>query len=258
MIKKLRYKRIIIVLLAIATAFSCANGRVRNYRVQVVNEYDHDDTAYTQGLFFHNGGFYETTGQYGQSSIRKVCLETGIPEKKIDINRKYFVEGSVVFGDELYVLTWTSHIAFIYDIKTMQYKTSLYYPHEGWGLTTDGKQLIASDGSSTLYFLDEKLKTTRRVNVTLDGRPMRYLNELEYIDGKVWANVYMTDLIVIINPKDGKIEATIDCSGLLPRKYYTPDTDVLNGIAKNPENGRLYLTGKNWPKLYEVKLVEQK
>ena len=224
----------------------------------MVKEYAHDPKAYTQGLFFHEGDFYETTGQYGKSSIRKVNLETGVPTTNIKINKKYFIEGSVILNDQLYVLTWTSKVAFIYDAKTMAYKKTMSYPREGWGLTTDGKQLIASDGSSSLYFLDEHMALKKRMTVKLNGRPIRLLNELEYIDGKIWANVYMTDLILIIDPMDCNVEGVIDCTGLLDRKLYTPDTDVLNGIAYNPDTKKIYLTGKNWPKLFEIKLISEK
>jgi glutamine cyclotransferase len=201
---------------------------------------------------------YESTGQYGSSTFRKVDLATGEPIEKLDFNRKYFVEGSVVLGDNLYILTWESRVAFVYDAKTLEYKSTYSYPREGWGLTTDGKELIASDGSSKLYFLDGNYKLQRAVDVKLDGRPVRNLNELEYIDGKVWANVYTTDLIVIINPSTGAVEATVDCTGLLPAKLREPRTDVLNGIAIDPATGKIYLTGKYWKRLYEIELVEKK
>ena len=201
---------------------------------------------------------YESTGQYGSSTFRKVDLATGNALEKLDFNRKYFVEGSVVLGDNLYILTWESKVAFVYDANTLEYKSTYSYPREGWGLTTDGRQLIASDGSSRLYFLDGEYKLQRSVNVTLDGRPVRYLNELEYIDGKVWANVYTTDLIVIINPATGAVEATVDCTGLLPASLRDNRTDVLNGIAFDPVSRKTYLTGKYWKRLYEIELVEKK
>ena len=128
----------------------------------------------------------------------------------------------------------------------------------GWGLTTDGKNLIASDGSSNLYFLDKDLKVTKTLKVKINGRPMNSLNELEYIDGKIWANVYMTDMIVIINPSNGNVEASVDCTGLLPRQLRTGQTDVLNGIARDPQTGKIYLTGKCWKRLYEIELVDKK
>ena len=162
-----------------------------------------------------------------------------------------------MFGDNLYILTWESRTAFVFDAKTLEFKTSWKYPREGWGLTHDGKNLIASDGSSVLHFMDENFKSERKVVVKLEDRPVRWLNELEYIDGKIWANVYTSDEIVIIDPKDGRVEGVIDCRGLLPKELRTPDTDVLNGIAYDEKTGKIYLTGKNWPKLYEIKLKRQ-
>ncbi len=253
-------RRIYLVLSILATALLCCacDAKVKEYKVKVVKEYPHDTDSYTQGLFFHGGDLYESTGQYGSSTFRKVDLATGEALEKLDFNRKYFVEGSVVLGNNLYILTWESKVAFIYDAATLEYKSTYTYPREGWGLTTDGKQLIASDGSARLYFLDGEYRLQRSVEVTLDGRPVRYLNELEFIDGRVWANVYTTDLIVIINPSTGAVEATVDCTGLLPAKLRDSRTDVLNGIAFDPVSRKTYLTGKYWKRLYEVELVEKK
>ena len=236
---------------------SCAEAEVKEYKVEVVAEYPHDVEAYTQGLFFHDGQMYESTGLHGKSTLRKVDVTTGEAIQKIGFNEKYFIEGSVIMGDNLYVLTWETRMVFIYDAETMEFKTSWKYPREGWGITTDGKKLIASDGSATLYFMDENFKVERKVMVKHEERPVRWLNELEYIDGKIWANVYTSDEIVIINPKDGAVEGVVDCRGLLPDSLRTPDTDVLNGIAYDPMTKKIYLTGKNWPKLYEVKLIEK-
>lgn len=236
---------------------SCADASVKEYKVEVVKEYPHDTGSYTQGLFFHEGQMYESTGVKGRSTFRMVDMETGKALRRLDFDSRYFVEGSVIFRDNLYILTWESHLAFVYDAATLEYKSSWSYPREGWGITTDGKGLIASDGSANLYFMDEDFALDHKVQVTYEGRPVRYLNELEYIDGKIWANVYTSDEIVIINPKSGKVEGIIDCRGLLPRRLYTSSTDVLNGIAYNPEDGKIYLTGKNWPKLYEIRLVEK-
>jgi len=230
---------------------------MKMYKLDVVAEYAHDAEAYTQGLFFEDGQMYESTGRNGASSFRKVDLVTGEVLDIIRFDDKYFIEGSVMFGDNLYILTWETNTAFVYDAKTLKYKTTWKYPREGWGLTHDGKNLIASDGSSVLYFMDENFKVERKVVVKYEGRPVRWLNELEYIDGKIWANVYTSDEIVIINPKDGTVEGLVDCRGLLPKSLYTSDTDVLNGIAYDAGTDRIYLTGKNWPKLYEIKLVRQ-
>ena len=253
-------RTLIRILLPLALALLCAgcSARVKQYKVEVVKEYPHDTGAYTQGLFFDGGRFYESTGQFGESGFREVELATGKVLSKMNFQQKYFGEGSVMLGGNLYILTWLNKVAFVYDAKTLEYKQTYSYPREGWGLTTDGKSLIASDGSARLYFLSPEFKQERYVDVKMDGRPVRKLNELEYIDGKVWANVYMTDLIVIINPADGTVEASIDCTGLLPRNLREPRTDVLNGIAQDPATGKIYLTGKYWPRLYEVRLVPAK
>lgn len=237
---------------------SCAEPAVKEYTLEVVAEYPHDTESYTQGLFFDQGQMYESTGVHGKSTFRKVDLETGKALQRLDFDKKYFVEGSVMWKGNLYILTWESRLAFVYDAETLEYKSTWKYPREGWGITTDGKNLIASDGSANIYFMDENFALDRKILVRLDERPVRFLNELEYIDGKIWANVYTSNEIVIINPKDGKIQGVIDCRGLLPSHLRTDTTDVLNGIAYDDKTGKIYLTGKNWPRLYEVRLVERK
>lgn len=250
-------RHILIILFTSFMLLSCGEKAVKEYTVEVVARYPHDTESYTQGLFFNEGQLYESTGIKGKSTFRKVDMQTGKALRRLDFDKKYFVEGSVMFDGNLYVLTWESRVAFVYDARTLEYKSSWKYPREGWGLTTDGKQLIASDGSATLFFMDENFALKRRLIVKYEDRPVRWLNELEYIDGKIWANVYTTDEIVIINPKDGRVEGVIDCRGLLPKHLRTPQTDVLNGIAYNPEDGKIYLTGKNWPELYEIRLIEK-
>lgn len=249
-------RKLALILLAFAV-LSCGSAKVREYKVHVVREYPHDVTSYTQGLFFDGGRLIETTGQWGESTLRTVDLETGKALSRQDFSRKYFIEGSCILDGNLYILTWTNGLAFIYDADSLKYKSTVAYPREGWGLTTDGQQLIASDGSAYLYFLDKDMQELRRVRVTKDGRAVRYLNELEWIDGKVWANVYTTDTIVIIDPKDGTVEATVNCGGLLSAQDRTRETDVLNGIAVDPE-GRIFLTGKYWPKMFEIELTKKK
>ena len=240
-------------LAAMLLTVSCGAGAVKEYRARTVREFPHDSTSYTQGLFFRDGRLYESTGQWGESTFREVELNTGKALSRKDFGKEYFIEGSVMLGDILYVLTWTSHVLFKYDARTLEYIGAANYPRQGWGLTTDGKSLIASDGSSNLYFLDpETLSTQRKVKVRMNDHPVHNLNELEWIDGKIWANVYLTDYIVVINPKSGRVEARIDCKGLLPQDLYEDRTDVLNGIAVN--DGHIYLTGKYWRRLFEIEL----
>ena len=234
---------------------SCSSKEVKHYRLEVVADYPHDTESYTQGLFFHDGQLYESTGLKGKSTFRVVDLETGEARRKLDFDSKYFVEGSVIFEDNLYILTWENRVVFIYDAETLEYKSAHKYARQGWGITTDGESLIASDGSANLYFMDGNLKLKERLFVTLNDRPVNWLNELEYINGRIWANVYTTDEIVIINPRTGNVEGVVDCMGLLPRELHTNSTDVLNGIAYNPKDGKIYLTGKNWPKMYEIRIV---
>lgn len=254
---RVRMKHIISICVCVLCSILSCSAKVERYKIEVVKAYPHDTGSYTQGLFWHDGSLYESTGLNGKSTFRKVDLQSGQALTKLPFNRKYFVEGSVILGDKLYILTWTNKVIFIYDANTLGYRSTYSYPREGWGLTTDGKSLISSDGSSRIYFLTPELKFERSINVTLNGRAVRYLNELEWIDGRIWANVYTTDTIVIINPDTGIVEATVDCEGLLPERLRTSDTDVLNGIAVDSE-GRIFLTGKNWPELYEVKLVGEK
>lgn len=242
-------------ILLLFLCLACSAGP-REHRVTVLESYPHDRAAYTQGLFFQNDTLYETTGQYGESSLRKVDLSTGKVLKKINFSRKYFVEGSCVLNGKLYVLTWTSKVAFVYNAESFTYESTWSYPREGWGLTTDGEFLYASDGSNKIYVLDSEFKLKRTIFVSIDGRPLRYLNELEWVDGRIWANVYTTDMIVVIDPDDGKVTDKIDCTGLLPKNLRNRDTDVLNGIAVNSK-GEIFLTGKNWPKLYKVKVSKK-
>lgn len=253
-----RKSLIILILAATVLSVSACDAKVRQYKVKVVKEYSHDEMSYTQGLFFQGDKMIETTGQYGESTLKVVEPSTGKAVKRFNFDKKYFIEGSVELNGNIYILTWRNKVAFVYDGKTLEYKQTYSYPREGWGLTTDGKNLIASDGSSRLYWLDGQFRQQKALQVKMNGRPINQLNELEWIDGKIWANVYLTDMIVIINPNSGEVEATVDCTGLLPRHLRDEYTDVLNGIAYNPETKKIYLTGKYWKRLYEVELVEKK
>lgn len=255
-----RFPKLLLAVIFALLPLGCrAQKKVEHWSIEVVKEYPHDAGSYTQGLFFHEGRLFETTGLNGKSTLRINNLATGEAQELRKFSRKYFAEGSVVLGDRLYVLTWTNKVVFVYDPQTLEYRSTWSYPREGWGLTTDGRSLIASDGSSRLYFMDADLKVEKTLNVTLNGRALRLLNELEWIDGKIWANIYTTDSIAVIDPKTGVVEALVDCSGLLPQSLRTQDTDVLNGIAVLGEgrSQRIFLTGKNWPRLYEVRVLKQ-
>lgn len=256
-----RLSRIFLVLLCALplTACSASAQNVKTYGYKVEEALPHDVASYTQGLFFHDGELYESAGQYGESSFRKVDLKTGRVLQRMNFEGRYFAEGSCVLGDKLYVLTWQEKECFVYDIKTWNRIGTLRYLGEGWGLTTDGKSLIMSDGTSTLTFRDpETFAVERSVSVTLRGQKVLYLNELEYIKGEVWANVYGTDQIVRIDPATGVVRAVVNLRGILPQSLRKPRTDVLNGIAFDPRSGGIYVTGKNWPKLYRITLVEKK
>lgn len=247
------FRRLLPLILSLLLA-ACGNGQVCRYKVEVLRTCPHDTGSYTQGLFFHGDALYESTGGFGASTFREVELETGKALRRFNFDGQYFVEGSVILDGKLYILTWTNRKAFVYDADSLQYLKTVRYPREGWGLTTDGHSLIASDGSSRLYFMDGDFKVQKTLRVTLDGKPLRLLNELEWIDGRIWANIYTSDLIAVIHPRSGKVEALINCEGLLSPSLRTPDTDVLNGIALGP-SGDIWLTGKNWPLIYQIRLV---
>ncbi|MBQ7222934.1 MAG: glutaminyl-peptide cyclotransferase [Bacteroidales bacterium] len=251
---------IIGLIMTAGTVTSCAQStKVQNYTYKVLETYTHDTSAYTQGLFFDGDNFYETTGQYGESSLRRVDLKSGRVLQREVFDPKYFVEGSCVIGDRLYVLTWLENVCFVYDKNTFKKIGQFTTRREGWGLTTDGKYLIQSDGSAQIYFIDPATFVNQRsITVRLNGKTQTLLNELEYIDGKIWANVYTEDIVVIINPDTGNVEGVVDFSNILPKNLRTSRTDVLNGIAYEPESGSLYVTGKYWPRLYKVEIVPVK
>lgn len=229
------------------------------YSFSVVNTYPHDDHAYTQGLEFHDGFLYESTGQRGQSTLRKVELKTGKVLQKYDLPSKYFGEGMTFVGDNIIQLTWQEGVGFVYNRNTFEKISEFPYQSstEGWGLCYDGKRLIKSDGSNKLYFLNkDTYKEEGFIEVYNSKGPVDNLNELEYIDGKIYANVYYSDIIAIIDPKSGQVDAEINLIGLLPQKDMKEDTNVLNGIAYDPQGKHLYVTGKNWDKLFEIKLLQ--
>jgi glutaminyl-peptide cyclotransferase len=253
--------RFLIVAAALTVAACSPSTQARSipeYGYEVIHTYHHDPLAFTQGLFYLNGFLYEGTGLEEQSSIRKVKLETGEVLERRDVPGQYFGEGIVNWKDRLLELTWTTHVGFIYDLLSFEPKGQFEYPGEGWGLTQDGKRIIMSDGTPQLRFWDpETLKEIGRVTVTADGEPVKDLNELEWVKGEVYANVWQTDRIARIDPSNGKVVGWIDCTGLLSPADRTPETDVLNGIAYDAKGDRLFVTGKRWPKLFEIKLVKK-
>lgn len=222
---------------------------------RVINTYPHDIDAYTQGLFFHKGQLIESTGQKGSSSLRRVDYRTGKVLQSVNLDRQYFGEGATYYNGEIYQLTWTSRKGFVYDPETFTLKRSFDYITQGWGLTTKGDTLIMSDGSNILYFLEPRsFSELKRIEVYDNNGPVTQLNELELINGMVFANIYQTDKVAIINPYSGKVEAEVDFSGLLSDTDKHRNIDVLNGIAWDSEGERLFVTGKNWPKLFHVKI----
>lgn len=228
------------------------------YSYQVVKEYPHDVAAYTQGLQYVDGVLYEGTGNYGTSSIRRVTLETGEVDKIRDLDQSLFGEGITVLGQRIYQLTYKSQVGFIYDKESFQEIQKVYYQNrEGWGLTNNGEELIMSDGTNIIYFLDPEMFTiNRQIEVYHNVGPANSLNELEYINGKIWANRYFTDELVIIDPETGIVEGRINLKGILKANLRKPTTDVLNGIAWDGEGGRLFVTGKFWPRLFEIRIRE--
>lgn len=230
---------------------------IPTYTYKVVHAYPHDPNAFTEGLFYLKGYLYESTGLEGHSSIRKVRLETGQVVLNHDLPSEYFGEGITYWGNRLIGLTWKSQIGFVYNLNTFAVQSHFKYPGEGWALTRNDREIIMSDGTSELRVLDPKtLHELRRIHVTARGRPVDQLNELEWFQGTILANIWQTDRIARIDPNTGAIVAWIDLTGLLPLDDRIPGhTDVLNGIAYDPAAGRLFVTGKLWPKLFEIRIV---
>jgi glutaminyl-peptide cyclotransferase len=221
-----------------------------NYTYSVVKSYPHDTAAYTEGLIFINGSLYESTGEYGTSSLRRVDLESGRVLQEYNISGEYYAEGLTLVDGKLIQLTWLDHVGFVYDANTFELKANFSVLTQGWGVTYDGTSLILSDGTPTLYYLNpQTYEVTRQVEVKDGNQSISNINELEYVKGDIYANIWMTNRIAIINPQTGQIKGWIDLTGL----YQSTDLNsVLNGIAYDQQNGRLFVTGKNWPNLYEI------
>jgi len=222
---------------------------------EVVSSHPHDPKAFLQGLVWYDGGFYESDGLFGESSLRRVAYPSGEVLKKVDVPREHFAEGLAMIGDRLIQLTWQSKKGFVYDRESFNLIGDFPYATEGWGLTYDGTSLIMSDGSSNLFFLDpDSYQVKRTVAVTMDGRPVPELNELEWIKGEVWANVWMTDMIVRIDPTSGQVVGALDMTGLLGMNRQDDD-DVLNGIAYDAGGDHTFVSGKRWPLLFEIRVT---
>lgn len=225
---------------------------------KVINIYPHDIEAYTQGLFYYKGLLYEGTGQEAGSSLREIEPETGRILRQSNLDPSLFGEGITYYKDRIYQVTWTSKVGFVYDISTLRIINKIYYPTQGWGLTTYNDMIVMSDGSNILYMYDPELFTlVSQIEVYDNEKAVDQLNELEYINGEIWANIWQTDLIARIDPLTGKVNSYIDLSDLFPvSKRNETNSDVLNGIAFDTEHDRVFVTGKKWPKLYEIKIIE--
>jgi glutaminyl-peptide cyclotransferase len=267
-----RRPAIIFLLVLALPSFACQSGTVTNlpgektpgigpvpiYGYEVVHTWPHNPNAYTQGLVFHDGKLLESTGQVGRSSLRRVELETGKVLQKVDVPEPYFAEGITLLKGKIYQLTWQHQLGFIYDASTLEKIGKFNYQGEGWGLTNDGQSLILSDGSHRLRFLDPDNFQVRKTIAVLDGtRAILELNELEYVQGEIYANIWHADRIARIDPQTGRIVGWIDLTGLLARGEVHDEEAVLNGIAYDETNGRLFVTGKLWPKLFEVRVTRK-
>jgi len=240
---------------AVATSGAAAQPTVR-YTFTVLNSYPHDPEAFTQGLVYREGVLFESTGLNGQSSLRRVQPETGQVLKRVDVSREHFAEGLTDWGGALIQLTWQSNLGFVYDIDTFEQRSTFSYPGEGWGLTQDGSRLILSDGTNTLRFLDpQTFAETGRLAVTERGYAVNNLNELEMVNGELFANIWQTDDVVVINPATGHVTARIDFGSLRAQLDTTRPIDVLNGLAWDTSGARLFVTGKLWPRMFAVRIV---
>ena len=221
---------------------------------KIVATFPHDPTAFTQGLVFADGELYESTGLNGESTLRRVEITTGRTLQRIDVPKQYFAEGLALVGNELLQLTWQHGLGFVYDSKTFKQTRTFTYKGEGWGIAYDGaSRLVMSSGTDTLTFLDAKtLKPTKALSVREAGQPVSQLNELEWIEGEIWANVWPSDRIARISANTGEVNAWVDLSSLYPLRQRTPQADVLNGIAYDRATRRIFVTGKKWPRLYQI------
>ncbi|MGB9841172.1 MAG: glutaminyl-peptide cyclotransferase [Candidatus Bathyarchaeales archaeon] len=265
----MKKQNLTIILLAVVTlaiaafAFMLLTGtpvktEPLSYTYEVVKVYPHDPNAFTQGLVIEHGVLYEGTGLWGYSTLRRVDLETGAVLQMHSLPDEFFGEGITIFGDKIIQLTWQNQVGFVYDKQTFELLRNFSYPTEGWGITHDGNRLIMSDGTANLYFLDpETFQRIGQVEVRDGNVPVTRLNELEFVKGDVYANVWGEEKIAIINPQTGQVKGWIDLTGIYPQASQNPNS-VLNGIAYDAEADRLFVTGKLWSQLFEIKLIERK
>lgn len=221
---------------------------------EVIATFPHDPAAFTQGLLWHDGVFFESTGRYGQSSLRKVAIVSGEVQLRHDLDSRFFGEGLALKNDRLVQLTWLENTALVYDMTNFAPVDTFPYPTQGWGLTNDDTHFIMSDGSDQIYFRDDNFELVKTIFVTRDGEPVNQLNELEFVNGLIYANVWQTEIIVGIDPQSGDVRRVIDCSGLVAAENPQGSGAVLNGIAYNPQTDTFYLTGKLWKTVFEVRL----
>ncbi len=261
-------KQVLIISLFLFFAVACGSQTKRldgapqvvqpvQYTFSVKSVYPHSTDSYTQGLQYVDGEMWEGTGEWGESRLQKIDLESGDVKVLKSLPRTEFGEGITVLGDRVYQLTWTNGVAHEYNLKGELLKNHRY-SGEGWGLTTDGEKLYMSNGTADIYKIDPAtFKREGKITVTMRGELVEFINELEWIDGKIWANVYTTDYIIIINPESGVVEGVVDCTHLLPEEDTEEDTDVLNGIAYDQQMKRIFLTGKRWSQLFEVEIIKK-
>ena len=266
--------RFAILLLPLAVLFACG-GRAsssavaasevaqpaiitpKKYNYIIRNTYHHQRSSYTQGLFWYDGSLWESVGEYGRSKMMRVELESGRAMKSVSLPKREFGEGAVLLDSTIYQITWREGVAHLYDVPSLKERTTIRYSGEGWGIATDGKWLYMSDGTDKIYKLDPAtFKRVATIAVTFNGQALGMINEMEWIDGKLWANVYLTESIVVIDPATGQIEGVLDLTGLLSEAEMEPTTDVLNGIAYDEATGRIFITGKKWPKLFEIEVIK--
>lgn len=238
--------------------YSANSNVIPVYTYKIVNTYPHDRSAFTEGLVFKDGVLYEGTGLHGYSTLRRVKLETGEILQIRELPPQFFGEGVTIYGNKIIQLTWQSHTGFVYDKYSFKLLKEFNYPNEGWGITHNGKHLIMSDGTETLHFLDpETFEEVSQIEVSANDIPITRINELEYIQGEIYANIWHTERIARIDPLTGQVIGWIDLKGILSPKDDSKAVDVLNGIAYDAKNDRLFVTGKFWPKLFEIELIGQ-